>query len=368
MSWNSELRNNITTIDQLSRFIDMTQDEKNRLKKVIERHPMSITRYYLSLVNKDDPEDPIRKLVIPRTDELVLSGSYDTSGEIGNTVMQGLQHKYRPTVLLLVTNRCASYCRYCFRKRLIGLPTEEVLHRFKTALKYVMKHREVTNVLMSGGDPFILPTRVIGKFLNDLWSVSHLKYIRFGTRIPVVFPERILDDDELITVLRSHFTKERRIHVVTQFNHPRELTEKALRCIYRLHSAGAVINNQTVLLKGVNDDPEVLSDLLKGLVRIGIGPYYVFQCRPVKRVKQQFQLPLWKGYEIVENAKERLDGHSKRFRYVMSHRSGKIEILGKNGDNMYFKYHQAKNPANMGKFFTRKLTRTGGWLEDLEAV
>jgi L-lysine 2,3-aminomutase len=183
-----------------------------------------------------------------------------------------------------------------------------------------------------------------------------------------VFPKRILDDDQLVPLLRKYSRKDKRVYVVTQYNHPREITEDSIAAVERLHDSGVVLNNQTVLLKGVNDSPEVLAELQHRLVKIGIGPYYVFQCRPVKRVKRQFQLSLWKGYEIVEEAKKRLDGHSKRFRYVMSHRSGKVEIVGIRGDEIYLKYHQAKNPVHYGKFFKRRLTRTAGWLDDLEVI
>jgi len=125
------------------------------------------------------------------------------------------------------------------------------------------------------------------------------------------------------------------------------------------------VNNQTVLLKGVNDDPKILAELQNKLVSIGVNPYYVFQCRPVKRIKKNFQIPLYKGYEIVEDAKKRLNGHSKRFKYIMSHRTGKIEIVGIMGDYIYFKYHQAKVPKNMGKLFRKKINKTAGWLDDL---
>jgi KamA family protein len=173
MKWSNELKRNITTIKQLEQYIKLTPQKRSQLRKIIERHPMRITRYYMSLIDRSDPHDPIMKMMVPSEEELTLSGSYDTSGEIVDTKMPGLQHKYRQTVLLLATNRCASYCRYCFRKRLIGLPTEELLRRFSTAVKYVQRHTEVTNVLVSGGDAFILPTRIIEKFLASLVSVPH---------------------------------------------------------------------------------------------------------------------------------------------------------------------------------------------------
>jgi KamA family protein len=269
---------------------------------------------------------------------------------------------YPQTALILSTNRCAAYCRYCFRKRLVGLPTEEMLHRAHKAVKYIQKHKEINNVLVSGGDSFVLPTKVIRNLLDKLSEVDHLDFIRFGTKMPVTFPDRILKDRELLDYLKANSRKTKRIYVVTQFNHPREITQKSIDAIASLIRANLIINNQTVLLKGVNDDPQILAGLQKKLVSIGVNPYYVFQCRPVKRIKENFQVSLEKGYYIVKEAKKMLDGHSKRFKYVMSHRTGKIEIIGILGGDIYFKYHQAKSFKNIGKFFKRRLDKTAGWL------
>ena len=191
-----------------------------------------------------------------------------------------------------------------------------------------------------------------------------MDFIRIGTRTPAAFPERILDK-ELLDLLKK-YSEKKKIYIVTHFAHPREITAKTKQAINRLLEAGLVISNQTVLLKGINDNPLVLSKLMNKLVRIGINPYYVFQCRPVKRVKHHFQVPLIKGYKIVEEAKKLLNGHSKRFRYVMSHKTGKIEIIGILGDEIYFKYHQAKNPKDAGRFFKKKLRKDAGWLDDLD--
>jgi len=366
MAWKDELTQNVCSINQLAENLELTPKEQKQLQKVIERHPMSVTRCYFSLIDKDDPDDPIRRMIIPSEEELDLSGSYDTGGEIESTKVPGLQHKYPQTALILATNRCAAYCRSCFRKRLVGLPSKEVIQRFEVAARYIREHTEITNVLISGGDPLILSTRVIKKFLDDLSTIDHLDFIRIGTRVPVVFPKRILEDDELFSLLQTYSRDIKRIYLVTQFNHERELTRTSMRSIRKLIRAGIVLSNQTVLLNGINDNAEDLAALMRGLVRTGITPYYVFQCRPVRRVKKRFQVPLYKGYKVVEEAKKMLDGLSKRFRYVMSHRTGKVEIVGIMEDKMYFRYHQAREPKNMGRFFSRRLSRTAGWLDDLE--
>ncbi len=368
MRFQDELKKNTTSIDQLNKYVSMSSKEERQLKKIVERHPMSVSRYYMSLIDWNNPEDPIRRMAVPHLNEMNISGSYDTSGEKENTKMPGLQHKYSQTALILSTNRCATYCRYCFRKRMVGLSQEEVLDRFMDAIKYIKRHEEINNVLISGGDPFVLQTRVIGKFLKKLSTIEHLDFIRFGTRTPVTFPDRICEDEKLLELLEKYSLPERRIYVVAQFNHPREITPRSTEAVNCLLDAGVIVNNQTVLLKGVNDDPDVLAALQNGLVSIGVSPYYVFQCRPVKRVRHNFQIPLYRGYEIVEEARKMLNGHSKRFKYIMSHRRGKIEIVGIMDHEMYFKFHQARNPKNLGKLFRRKLSRTAGWLDELEPV
>lgn len=363
--WLKELKRNVQTLEQLKQYTQFSKEEEKKLKHLIELHPMNITQYYLSLIDWEDPFDPIKRMVVPNQEELRLFGSYDTGGERMSTKMPGLQHKYSRTALILTTNRCASYCRYCFRKRMVGLPTNEIIKRFSDAVKYIQKHKEINNILITGGDPFILPVLILEKFLKKLSIIPHIDFIRFGTKVPVVFPNRILKDRGLLNLLRKYSREQKRLYVVTQFNHPKEITKKSRDAINELINCSIIINNQTVLLKGVNDNPEILSELLNGLVGIGVNPYYVFQCRPVKRVKYRFQISLYRGIKILEEANKNLNGHSKRFKYIMSHETGKIEILGIIDNEIYFKYHEARNPSNVGKMFKRKLSREAGWLNEL---
>jgi lysine 2,3-aminomutase len=336
------------------------------LKLITARHPMQVTSYYLSLIDWSNTDDPIRKLAIPSLDELNLEGSYDTSGEAENTKLQGLQHKYSKTALILATNRCATYCRHCFRKRFVGRrENSEIISDFKDAVQYVKRHNEINNVLISGGDPLVLPNEIIEAFLSALSNVPHLEFIRFGSRTPVTFPSRFRDN-ELLEIMEEYSSPERRLFVVTQFNHPKEITKQSIEAVDILIKSGIGINNQTVLLKGVNDNPETLADLQNRLVGIGVNPYYIFQCRPVKRVKKQFQVPICEGVKIIEKAKERCNGLSKRFRYIMSHRTGKIEIIGIVDNQIYFKYHQAKNKKDTGRIFNRKIDPKAGWLDDFK--
>jgi len=361
-NWHKNLKENIRNVDELKKYIKLSKYDEKILRQVVELHPLSISKYYLSLINKDDKNDPLRKLIVPSVEELDESGSYDPSDEKSNIKTVGLQHKYSQTALIISTNRCAAYCRFCFRKRLVGLPSHEILEQFNQGIKYIQQHQEINNVLVSGGYPLILPTALIEKFLINLTKIKHLDFIRFGSRVPVVFPERIYSDKNLLRVFKKFSQPKRRVYISTHFNHPREITKESIKAIEALIKAGVIINNQTVLLKGVNDNSEILGELMNSLVAIGVNPYYIFQCRPVKRVKRQFAVSLRDGYKIIEQAKCQMNGYSKRFKYVMSHKRGKIEIVAVKGDKVYFKFHQAKNLKDSGKFFERKLDKQACWL------
>jgi KamA family protein len=361
-----QMANSISTINQLKDFVNLSPKEEKKLKQITQRHPMLVTPYYMSLINWDDSNDPIRKMAIPSLNESNLEGSYDTSGEAENTKMTGLQYKYKETALILATNKCAMYCRHCFRKRLVGLQTKEIIDRFEDAAAYIKQHKQINNVLVSGGDPLVLKNEVIEKLLLILSEIPQIKFIRFGSRAPVTFPSRFKDKN-LLRILSTYSHPDRRLYVVTQFNHPNEITPESIEAVDSLIKFGVIVNNQTVLLKGVNDNPVTITNLMNSLVSIGVNPYYIFQCRPVKRVKNHFQVPLVKGIKIIEKAKKQCNGHSKQFRYIMSHRTGKIEILGIFENEIYFKYHQAKNRNKLGKIFKKPIDESAGWLKNFKS-
>ena len=363
MAEHEELEQVIDSVKLVANKLGLSPDETEKLKQVAETHPMRVSPYYFSLIDWNDADDPIRKMAVPSLEEQNLAGSYDTSGEAENTKMPGLQHKYAETALILSTNRCATYCRHCFRKRLVGLPTEEILKRFEDAAEYIENHTEINNVLVSGGDPLVLSNDVIETFLRLLTNIDHLSFVRFGSRTPVTLPSRF-NDPELLALFKKYSRMDKRLYIVTQFNHPREVTVQSVSAVNKILSSGVLMSNQTVLLKGVNDNPETLATLMDELVRIGVAPYYVFQCRPVKRVKSHFQVPLCEGLRIVEDAKAKCNGHSKRFKYIMSHKTGKIEILGIMKGKIFFKYHEAKNRKNLGVMFSHRVDKKAGWLDD----
>lgn len=367
MDWKTELKNNITTADEVNEALNwnLPEKEKAKLKSIIDRYPMSIPKYYLSLINKDDPDDPIKGLCVPSILETDMSGSFDTSGEASNTVVNGLQHKYRQTGMYLSTNRCAMYCRHCFRKRLVGVNDDEINKQFDEVVNYINEHEEMTNVLISGGDSFMNSNGKIRKILSEFAKIDHLKFIRFGTRIPVVLPQRIYEDGEFLRIL-EHYNKIKQIYVVTHFNHPNEITRESAKAVEALRNIGIAVRNQTVLLKGINDNPDTMADLMKGLTKIGVIPYYIFQCRPVSGVKNQFQVPFKKGIKIIDDARAKMDGISKSFKYAMSHPTGKIEIIGSMDDGeLIFKYHQAKYDGDQGRLMRIKVTDSQAWLPDI---
>lgn len=346
----------------LGEVLKLSESERSKLELIIKTYPLRITPYYLSLIDKEDPDDPVRKLCIPQNTEYSEGGSKDTSGEISNTVVKGMQHKYKNTVLILSTGSCAVYCRHCFRKRMVGVESGEVADSIPDMVSYVRNHPEIDNILISGGDAFVNDNSRIREYLEAFTAIDSVRFIRFGTRVPVVMPKRIYEDPELVDMLRA-YSQKKKILVVTQFNHPKEITNEACKAVDALNSAGIDLRNQTVLLKGVNDSAEIMAELMNRLVCINVTPYYVFQCRPVLGVKNQFQVPLLKGEEILRKTKGLLSGVAGSYRYVMSHPEGKIEIVGRLGDELVFKYHEAKDSADQGRIFTKKLTDEC-WLEN----
>ncbi|MFQ5329634.1 MAG: KamA family radical SAM protein [Thermodesulfobacteriota bacterium] len=368
--WQEELTKNVTTVDEIASYLPLSDEEINKLNRVVKKHPMSIPHYYLSLIDPDDPADPIRRLAIPDVEELVVDGSMggtttDPYGDDKHDKGNGILHKYPYSVLVVATDYCSMYCRHCFRKRMVGLPNNQTLENFQNAAKYIADHKEVTNVIISGGDPLMLPTFVLKDMLDTLRNIDHINYIRIGTRTPVVFPMRLLDD-ELLSCLKE-VNREKTLYVPTHFNHYKEITPVSKDAVMALREAGITVNNQAVLLRGVNDTPDDLEKLMNGLVRIGVNPYYLYQCMPVSRVRHHFQVPLKEGIRIVKIAKSRLDGYAKRFKFIMGHDTGKIEICGSYGNKLIMNqiHSRAEHSEEVSRMLVRELTDNGGWLDDL---
>ena len=254
--------------EDISEDLGLDKTEIKEMNSILDEYPMQITEYYHSLINFDDPDDPIKKMSIPSIYEFDSDGSFDTSGEGDNTVLPGMQHKYLQTAMILSTNQCAMYCRHCFRRRLVGLDTDEVVDHLDEIVEYIKEHKEISNVLVSGGDSFMNSNTVLEKYLAKLTDIPHLDFIRFGTRMPVVEPARISEDPKLLELLEKYGRKKQLI-VVTQFNHPREITKESIKAIEALIDANVTVRNQTVLLGGINDNPDILAKLLRKLTSIG---------------------------------------------------------------------------------------------------
>ncbi|RVJ66894.1 lysine 2,3-aminomutase [Sinorhizobium meliloti] len=323
-----------------------------------------VTEFYREQITNSGYYDQLKYIVEPSFDEFKSPGNLDTSGEHDNTIVPGFQHKYAETGLVLVTDRCASYCRYCFRKRIVGKHSEEIATDFAQVAQYIGGHPEMTNVLLSGGDPFVLSTAKLDEILDYLLPIPHLDSIRIGTKMVAYEPRRFEDPTLLALFQRIHEAGKAAV-IVTHFDHIGEISVDAERNIRSLSAQGVQFLNQTVLLAKVNDDPEILAKTFAKCHQMGVRPYYLFQGRPVKGASH-FQVPLRRGLEIAHGINRRVSGMQKTFKYIMSHYTGKIEILDLGADGrVYMRYHQNKAPEKIGKIFSRPYLEGACWLDDL---
>jgi lysine 2,3-aminomutase len=354
----------VTRVEELTQ---LSREERKRIKKVTEKFKFYTNSYYLSLIDWDDPWDAIRRSVIPSMEELQTWGELDASNEQDYTVLPGVQHKYNSTVLLLVTDACGGICRYCFRKRIFLNEREEIVKDWETALQYIQEHREITNVILSGGDPLTLPTSRLEEMVAKLREIDHVQVVRIGTKMLAYNPYRILDDPDLLSMVERHSTDDKKMFVMTHFSHPKEITGEAVKAVNLLMKSGAVLANQTPLVRGLNDNSEILATLLKRLSFIGIRPYYVFQCRPAVG-NRTYGVPVEEGIDIFNGAGSLCSGIAKSARYVMSHSSGKLEIVGKAEGITYFKYHRAATDEVSASLLAFRSNPEAYWLDDYDEM
>lgn len=354
-------------LTRLEQVEGMAPDERRRLQEVSRKFAFRSNTYYLGLIDWSDPDDPIKRIIIPSADELTPWGLLDASCESLYSVCPGLEHKYEFTVVLLANNLCGGFCRFCFRKRLFMRGNEEMIRDIGPALEYIRSHPKVSNVLVTGGDPLLLSTAKVRSILERLRAVDHVRIIRIGSKMPAFNPYRFLDDPALIDTLGAYSRPDRRVYLMAHFNHPRELTAPALEVIDRLLKAGVVVCNQTPMLNRINADPEVMGELLNQLSYAGAAPYYVFQVRPTLG-NSPYVVPLEEAYEIFERAKMHCSGLAKRARFVMSHATGKIEVVGLDAERVYFRYHRAADPAHKSRFVVCRRNPTAYWFDDYSEV
>ncbi len=320
--WRWHMRHRIRSASQLQRcFASLT--DVSGIEAAAKRFPMAITPYYASLVRTPDTTDPVFQMAVPSLDELVDPPwlSDDPLEEEADTPVPGLIHSYEDRALIMTTTTCAIYCRHCTRKRMAGQREAamgaSVLQRITVFLR---EHPEIREVIISGGDPLTLPTRLLEQVLGAVRQAPSVDIIRIGTRVPVVLPMRVTD--ELTTMLRRFHP----LYINTHFNHPVEITTQSAEACMRLADAGIPLGNQTVLLRGINDDARLLSDLFRKLLKQRVRPYYLFQCDLVRGV-EHFRTPISKGVAIMEHLRGRSSGLATPS-YVVDtpHGGGKIPL------------------------------------------
>ncbi len=347
----------------LEQIKELSDKERFDLQEVFNKFPFRSNEYYLSLINWDDPDDPIRRIIIPNTMELEQTGKLDASNEKLYTKVHGLEHKYEHVAVLLVNDVCGGFCRFCFRKRIFMGVENEIERDITEALKYIRAHKEINNVLITGGDPLLLSTKKLEKIISKLREIDHVRIIRIGTKMPAFNPYRILNDQSFLELLENYSTPEKKIYMMVHFNHPQEFTEMSTKALHLIHKAGVVMMNQTPLINGVNDSPEVLAELFNELSFRGVTPYYVFQCRPTQG-NRHLAVPVERAYEIHEQAKMKVSGLAKTSRFVMSHTLGKIQVLGLTEDKIYFKLHRSAEPSQKARIMVFKRNPEAYWYDD----
>lgn len=294
--WKWQLRNQLRNADDLKGVIPLTEEEENGVRLSNEKFRMAVTPYYASLIDRDDPNCPIRLQSVPREEEIHPNAIdlTDPLAEDEDSPVPGLTHRYPDRVLLLVTEVCSMYCRHCTRRRLVG---EKDTHFTKTqldnAIEYIRDHTEVRDVVVSGGDPLTMSDERVEEILSRLRAIEHVEIIRLGTRTPVVLPMRITKN--LCKIIRKYAP----VYVNTHFNHPKEITEEAIAACSLLVDHGIPMNNQSVLLRYVNDCPHVMKELVQKLLKMRVRPYYIYQCDLSIGIGH-FRTPVSRGIEIIE--------------------------------------------------------------------
>lgn len=344
--WRWQLRHRIKSLAELERIFVLSNDERDAVAQHQGSLPIGITPYYASLMSRDDPSEALRRTHIPvGTEYLKTPGEADDPlGEDGHTAVPGLVHRYPDRVLFLATGFCSTYCRYCTRSRMVGDPGggyEFSRPQWEQALDYIAAHPEIRDVLLSGGDPLTLSDERLDYLLGRLQAIKHVEFVRLGSKVPTVLPQRITRS--LIRILRKHHPLWMSLH----FTHGRELSPEVTEATARLADAGIPLGSQTVLLKGINDDVETLKHLFHGLLMRRVRPYYLYQCDPITG-SSHFRTPVDKGLEIMQALRGFTTGYAVPI-YVIDAPGGggKIPLLpdyvqGRDGDDLILKNYEGK--------------------------
>ena len=300
--WKWQLTHRLTSVEDLQGIVNITEEERKGIKDCLKSLRMAVTPYYATLMKSDDPTCPVRKQAIPTAMELMHT-SYDMEDplfEEKDSPVPGITHRYPDRVLFLITDQCSMYCRHCTRRRFAGQSDKALSKKYiDRAINYIKSNPMVRDVLISGGDALVVPDETVEYILGSLKKIKHVEMIRIGTRTPVVLPQRITDD--LCDILKKYHP----IWINTHFNHPREITDEARNACNRLNEAGVPLGNQTVLLRGINDCPNIMKQLFQKLLTIRVRPYYMYQCDMAQGI-EHFRTPVSRGIEIMET----LRGHT----------------------------------------------------------
>jgi lysine 2,3-aminomutase len=353
--WTWQLKNRITSREQLEKYMELTEDEKAGCEYADKKLALAITPYFFNLIDRANPDCPIRKQVIPRGAEMVVSSEemLDSLGEDAHSPVPGLVHRYPDRVLFLVTDRCAAYCRYCTRSRLVSNAQDYNFHpEYEQGLRYIEAHPEVRDVLLSGGDPLLLSDKKLEHLISRLRAIKHVEFIRIGSRIPVFLPQRITP--ELCEIFKKYGPIWMSIHV----NHPKECTTELAAACERLSFAGVPLGNQSVLLKGVNDDADVMKALVHRLLRMRVRPYYLYQMDLITG-GSHFKVDVRKGIEIIRALRGNTTGYAvPQYCIDAPGGGGKVpinpdylesitddEVVFRNFEGKQFRYPQKSTPG-----------------------
>lgn len=304
--WRWQLRNRVTNLEELQNRISLHPDEISGIKVSRGKFAISITPYWISLMDKEDPRCPIRRQVVPYINEAGTTKDefIDPCGEEKDSPVPGLVHRYPDRVLLIITDKCASYCRFCTRKRIVTESEDIVIERrLEQAVKYIKKNKEIRDVLVSGGDPLILTDSKLDYILSSLREIPQVEILRIGTRIPITLPQRITDG------LLNIFSKYHPLWISLHINHPDELTAEVREVCNKLADKGIPLGSQSVLLRGINDSPEVMKRLIQQLMMVRVRPYYLYQCDPVIGT-EHFRTTISRGIEIIRNLRGFTTGYA----------------------------------------------------------
>lgn len=303
--WKWQIRNRIDSVETLKKIIDLSRQEEENIAQVLSKFRVGITPYYASLMDKEDRNCPLRMQAVPTIMETYIGEAdlEDPLNEDEDSPVEGITHRYPDRVLFLITDQCAMYCRHCTRRRFAGQQDSRIpKDKIEKCLQYIRNTPKVRDVLLSGGDPLLVGDNKLEYIIRELRNIDHVEIIRIGSRTPVVMPQRITDD--LVNMLKKYHP----IWLNTHFNHPKEITQESVEACRKLADAGIPLGNQSVLLRGVNDCPHIMKDLVHGLVKMRVRPYYIYQCDLSMGI-EHFRTKVSKGIEIIEA----LRGHTSGF-------------------------------------------------------